>query len=402
MDIKISNRALNAPASPIRKLGVYAEEAKQKGIKVYHLNIGQPDLKAPVEICSSLNKCSKIDYLPYEQSQGTKELLAAWCDYLKFEDIDVETKNILITSGGSEGLVMASAIVCNPGEEILAFEPFYANYLGFASLVSAKITPVVLDEKNNYHLPDEKKIVSKITSKTRAILLNNPNNPTGTVFTRDELKLILKIAKKHNLFIISDEAYSGICFDSNKSQSIFTLASKEDKERIIIIDSLSKKFNVCGARIGAVISTNKSVLYALNCFAQQRLSVSTLDQKIVFSALGKAKKYISEISKEYEIRRDVFITELEKGLNAKIHYPEGAFYTMIKLPVKDADQFAKWLLTDFNVNGETVMVAPGSGFYATPGKGKDEIRVAFVLNKEDLKKAAKILIKGIEKYLEIV
>jgi len=398
MNIKISNRALNAPASPIRKLGVYAEEAKQRGTKVYHLNIGQPDLKIPTEICSSLNKCSKIDYLPYEQSQGTKELLTAWQDYLKLDGINVEIENMLITSGGSEGLVMASAIVCNPEEEILAFEPFYANYLGFANLVSAKITPIVLNENNNYHLPDEKKITSKITSKTRAILLNNPNNPTGTVFTKNELELILKIAKKYNLFIISDEAYSGICFDGHKSQSIFTLATKEDKERIIIIDSLSKKFNVCGARIGAVISTNKAVLYALNCFAQQRLSVSTLDQKIVFSALGSAKKYISEISKEYQIRRDVFVAELEKGLGTKIHYPEGAFYTMLKLPVKDADQFAKWLLTDFSVGGETVMVAPGSGFYATPGRGKDEIRVAFVLNKEDLKKAVKILIKGIEEY----
>ncbi|MCL4387343.1 MAG: pyridoxal phosphate-dependent aminotransferase [Patescibacteria group bacterium] len=398
MNLKISKRAISAPASPIRKLSAYADEAKKKGIKVYHLNIGQPDLKAPVEICGALSKCSKIDYLPYEQSQGTKELLSAWRDYLEDDGIKVSPENILITSGGSEGLILACAIVCNPNEEILTFEPFYANYLGFANLVSAKISPVQLDAKNGYHLPKKEKILAKITPKTRAILLNNPNNPTGTVFTKDELKLILKIARKFNLFIISDEAYGGICFDGCKSVSIFALASKEDKERIIIIDSLSKKFNVCGARIGAVVSTNKDVLYALNCFAQQRLSVSTLDQKIVFPALEKSKKYIKEITKEYEIRRNVFLGELESGLKTKIHYPKGAFYTMIKLPVKDADDFAKWLLTDFNVNGETVMVAPGSGFYATKGKGRDEIRVAFVLDKKELKKAARILIKGIEEY----
>jgi len=402
MGIKISKRAMIAPASPIRKLSIYADEAKKKGIKVYHLNIGQPDLKAPKEICSSLSKCSKIDYLPYEQSQGTKELLLAWRDYLETEGINVLPENILITSGGSEGLILASAIVCNPGEEILAFEPFYANYLGFANLVSAKISPLELDAKNDYHLPSEEKILAKINPKTRAILLNNPNNPTGTVFTEKELKLILKIAQKFNLFIISDEAYGGICFDGCKSRSIFTLASEKDKERIIIIDSLSKKFNVCGARIGAIISTNKDVLYALNCFAQQRLSVSTLDQKIVYSALKKSREYIKKITKEYEIRRNAFLGELEIGLKAKIHYPNGAFYTMIKLPIKDAEVFAKWLLTDFSLGGETVMVAPGSGFYATKGKGRDEIRVAFVLNKTDLKRAANILIKGIEEYLKLM
>lgn len=402
MESRISKRALNAPASPIRKLGIFADQAKQRGIKVYHLNIGQPDLKVPLEICNSLNKCSKIDYLPYEQSQGTKELLLAWCNYLKIDGINVEPENILITSGGSEGLIMACAIVCDPDEEILAFEPFYANYLGFANLVSAKIVPIALDAKNEYHLPKAEEIVSKITSKTRAILLNNPNNPTGTVFSEKELKLVLKIAKKYDLFIISDEAYSGICFDKTESMSVFSLASKADRKRIIIIDSLSKKFNVCGARIGAIISTNNSVLQALNSFAQQRLSVSTLDQKIVFPALKNAKKYIKEIAEEYQARRDVFIKELETGLKMKIHYPKGAFYTMLKLPFNQADDFAKWLLTDFDLKGETVMVAPGPGFYATEGKGSSEIRVAFVLNKEDLKKAAKILIAGINKYQALI
>lgn len=397
---KISTRGKLAPASPIRKLSFLAEKAKKEGTKVYHLNIGQPDLSAPDDLSLGLKKVSGSNYLPYDQSKGSKELISNWVKYLKFSRINISEEDILITTGGSEGIMMALATTTNPGDEVIVFEPFYANYLGFANLISAKVVPVALERKTGYHLPTEEEIVKKITKKTKAIILNNPNNPTGTVFTEDELKLILKIAKKYDLFIISDEAYDGICFDGNASTSIFSIAQEVEKQRIIIADSLSKKFNVCGARIGALISVNKEVMEAFNRFSQQRLSVATIDQIITAPLLLKGKKYISEIAKKYETRRDRFISELETGLDVKIHYPEGAFYTMVTLPIKDTDHFAKWLLTDFRANNETVMVAPGSGFYATLGKGKDEIRVAFVLNSTNLKKAAKLLAEGVKQYLK--
>lgn len=398
--MKISLRGKLAPASPIRKLVFFADQAKEKGVKVYHLNIGQPDLSASALMGTKLKECGKSCYLPYDQSQGSKALILNWKKYLKGEGVNVSPENILITSGASEGLVMAFAAVANPGDQILAFEPFYANYLGFANLVSAEIVPVSLDKNSGYHFPDEKEIVRKISKRTKAIIINNPNNPTGTVFSETELKMILRLAKKYDLFILSDEAYSGICFDKNESKSIFCYAKGTERDRIIIADSLSKKFNVCGARVGAVITTNEEINKAFTHFSQQRLAVATIDQIITAPLLVEGKKYISKITKEYKKRRDVFLSELERCLKTKIHYPEGAFYTMVKLPVKDTDDFAKWMLTDFRLNNETVMVAPGSGFYATKGKGKDEIRVAFVLEAEKLKKAAKILAEGVKEYLK--
>ena len=397
----ISTRAKLAPPSPIRKLALFAQEAKKAGRKVFHLNIGQPDIAASEALLSGIKSCLNSSYLPYEGSKGREKLVSNWVKYLKSEDISIKPENLLITSGGSEGLVMALAAVANPKDEVLVFEPFYANYLGFANMVSAKIVPKSLDEKNGYHLPSEQEIVGKISLKTRAIIITNPNNPTGTVFAEKELKLILKIAKKYDLFIISDEAYSGICFDGAKSKSIFYYAPAEEKQRIIIIDSLSKKFNVCGARIGALISVNLELNEVFNRFSQQRLSVATIDQIITEPLLLEGKKYINKIACEYEKRRDAFISALEKNLETKINYPEGAFYTMVRLPIKDTDHFAKWMLTDFQYENETVMVAPGSGFYATAGKGKNEIRVAFVLNVPDLKRAAKVLAEGVKQYLEL-
>lgn len=399
--LNISIRGQGAPASPIRKLVPFAEKAKESGAKVYHLNIGQPDICASDEVMHELKNCSLSSYLPYEQSQGSKVLLSNWASYLKSTGVEVSPENIFVTTGASEGLMMAMASVANPGDEVIAFEPFYANYLGFANLISVKIVPTLLSEKNDYHLPAENEIISKITKKTKAIIINNPNNPTGTVFTESELATILQIAKNFNLFIISDEAYSGICFGKANSKSIFALAGEKDKERIIIADSLSKKFNVCGARIGALISTNPDVLEVFNRFSQQRLSVATIDQVITAPLLKVGKKYIKQIAGEYEKRRNAFISTLEQSLGIKIHYPEGAFYTMVKLPIRDTDDFAKWMLTDFRYHNETVMVAPGSGFYATRGKGKSEIRVAFVLNPKDLENAAKILALGIKEYIKI-
>jgi aspartate aminotransferase len=401
-DIKmnISKRGELAPFSPIRKLTPYADKAKAEGVKVFHLNIGQPDFKIPEEMASRLKELSSTDYVPYAHSQGLKELINAWQKYLASVNIDVNPENILITTGGSEALILVACALCDPGDEILVFEPFYANYNGFANIASAKVVPVALDDKNGYHLPADEEIESKITSRTKAIFFTSPNNPSGTVFTEAEVTRLLEIASKHDLFLVCDQAYHGIAFDGVPNISAFELAG-DDKDRIVIVDSLSKRLNVCGARIGAIISTNKDVMSAVNRFAQERLSVATLDQEMVIPALSDCGEYIKMITGEYQKRRDAFIGTLEKELNMKIHYPEGAFYTMVKLPVKDAETFAQWMLEKFRFENQTVMVAPGPGFYATPGKGANEIRVAYVLNVDESIKAAKILALAVKEYQKI-
>jgi len=395
--IKISKRGELAPDSPIRKLTRFAEEAKKEGIKIYHLNIGQPDLKVPSRIRTEIRKVSNIDYLPYTNSQGTKETLLSYSKYFHDIKVNYSPKEILITFGASEALIFAIAAICDPEDEIIAFEPFYANYLGFANLVSAKIIPVQLDAQENFHLPSQNKIVGKITDRTKAILFTNPNNPTGTVFRKYELQTILDIAKKYRLFIISDETYHGVSFKT-KAISFMHLAKDLEQQQIIIIDSLSKRYNVCGARIGAIASKNLEIMSAVNRFAQERLSVGFIDQKIVTLELQNSLGDVKKITKIYQARRDAFLKTLEGELNIKTLYPEGAFYAMIKLPIKDSDEFAKWLLTNFRYKNETVMVAPGSGFYASPGKGKDEIRIAYVLGEEELKKAAKLLAIAVKQY----
>jgi len=399
--IKISKRGELAPDSPIRKLTRFAEEAKKEGVKIYHLNIGQPDLKVPSKIRTEIRKVSNIDYLPYTNSQGTNEALSSYSKYFHDIKISFDPKEILITFGASEALVFAIAAICDPADEIIAFEPFYANYLGFANLVSAKIIPIQLDAQKNFHLPSQNKIIEKITKKTKAIFFTNPNNPTGTVFRKHELETILHIAKKYNLFIVSDETYHGLSFN-NKTISFMHLAKGDLPKQIIIIDSLSKRLNVCGLRIGALASKNFNIMSAVNRFAQERLSVGFIDQKIVTLELQNSLGDIKKVAKIYQARRDAFLKTLEEEFNIKTLYPEGAFYAMIKLPVKDSDEFAKWLLTSFRHNNETVMVAPGSGFYASPGKGKDEIRIAYVLDESELKKAAKLLAIAIRQYSNIL
>lgn len=395
---KISKRGQLAPFSPIRKLTPFADKAKAEGVKVYHLNIGQPDLKMPKEICQELKKLVNTDYLPYANSQGLKENIEAWQKYYADSGISIETDEIVVTSGGSEGLIFVVATIADADEEIIVFEPFYANYNGYINLAWTKPVAVALDDQNGYHLPADSEIEKKIGPKTRAILFTNPNNPTGTVFSKEEIERLIKIAIKHDLFIISDEVYKGISFKGHDSLSVLDLIPKEEIDRVVIIDSLSKRLNVCGARVGAVISKNKELMSAMNRFAQERLSVATLDQQMVIPALRDCLPYIQEIATEYEKRRDAFIGTLEKELDIKIHYPEGAFYTMVKLPVKDSEDFAKWLLEEFRYDNSTVMVAPGPGFYATPGKGLNEVRVAYVLNVDELIKAAKVLAQGVKEY----
>lgn len=399
--LQISQRALSVSASPIRKLVPYADAAKKRGIKVYHLNIGDPDFSTPQPILNELGKvASSLKTISYASSQGVLEHLEAWVKYYKDCQISLTIDDINVTNGGSEALTFAIAAVTDPKDEILVFEPYYANYSGFAHMLSAKVVPVPLDNKNGYHLPDKKLIEAKITKRARALLFTNPNNPTGTVFTKNEIQTIIDLAVKFNLFIIADETYRGLCFDGKKSYSMLHLAKGREAERIIICDSLSKRLNICGARLGAIISKNKEVMSAVLRFSQARLSSSLIEQKIATPMLNDCLSYISDLSRQYENRRDVFLGALQKELKVRIPYPEGAFYTMVKLPIKDTDDFAKWLLTDFSDKNETVMVAPGAGFYASKGKGKNEIRVAFVINEKDLKRSAELLALAVKKYLD--
>jgi aspartate aminotransferase len=398
---KISKRGELAPFSPIRKLTPSADKAKAEGVKIYHLNIGQPDFTVPKPMSKPLRQIGKTDYIPYAHSQGDRELILAWQKYLSEVNIAVKPENILITTGGSEALILIACALCDPGDEILVFEPFYANYNGFANLASAKVVPVKLDPKNGYHLPDDKKIEQKISKKTKVILFTNPNNPTGTVFSKKEISRLLKIAKKHDIFLVCDQAYHGISFDGIKTLSAYELAAKLERNQVVIVDSLSKRLNVCGARIGAIISTNSEVMSAVNRFAQERLSVSTLDQEIVIPALNDCRDYVEMITAEYQKRRDAFIGTLERELGISIHYPEGAFYTMVQLPIKNAEKFAQWLLEKFRYKNQTVMVAPGPGFYGSKNSGQNEVRVAYVLNETKLIKAAKILARAVTEYKKI-
>lgn len=397
--LSISQRAHSAPPSPVRKLLPLADQTKKRGTKIYHINIGDPDFESPEMILRTLKELAKTTRrIPYASSKGLKSTIQAWQKYYSCLGIDLAEDDILITSGGGEALVIVSALVADPGDELIFFEPFYANYNAFANQASAKPIPVSLDKNNNYHLPSRKDIISKITPKTRAIYFTNPNNPTGTVFTYDEVKMVVQIAKEYNLFLVSDEAYHGMSFDGKKCVSALHVATQAEKQNIIVVDSISKKINVCGARIGAIISKNKSVNDAAFRFAQGRLSVASLEQQMVIPMLTDCLGYISWLTKEYQKRRDSFISILEKELKIHIPPPEGAFYTMLKLPVDDTEKFARWLLTDFQDNNETVMVAPGAGFYATKGLGTDEIRVAYVLNEKDLIRAAQLLGHAVKKY----
>jgi aspartate aminotransferase len=399
--LTISKRGMSAPASPIRKLIPFAIDAKKKGRHIYHLNIGDPDFPLPDKVKKSLQKLGKtITRLPYPEFRGQRSLIDAWKKY--YSDIqipyEINDEDLLVTAGASDALLLTAATLTDPEDEILVFEPFFAPYLTYASFISIKLVPVQLNSSNGYHLPNKKEIVKKISPKTKAILFTNPNNPTGTVFAQEEMEIILKIAREYNLFIICDETYRGMVFDNKKNKSMLHVAKKEDLPHIVIGDSLSKRLNVCGARMGVVISKNREFMEAAFRFIQGRPYPSYIEEQIVAPMLTNCLEYIAELTKKYQKRRDVFIDALEQNLKIKIHKPEGAFYIQIKLPIKDTDEFAKWLLTDFHDKNETVMVSPGAGFYATPGLGKDEIRVAYVLNEHDLQRAAELLAQALLEY----
>jgi aspartate aminotransferase len=391
---KLSARAARMPASPIRRLIPFALEAKKRGIKVYHLNIGQPDILTPEPFFKALRDFpNKV--VEYQLSQGDLNYIRALAGYYRGCGYDVNEEDILVTTGGSEAIIFAMQAVASEGEEIIVFEPFYTNYSGYAVMSGVKLVPVATAAETGYHLPPREEIEAKITPKTRAILVCSPNNPTGTVLTREEMQTVADIAVERDLFVISDEVYREFIYEGSHT-GVFDLP--EIAERAILMDSISKRYSVCGARIGCLVSKNKEAMSAFLRFGQARLCSPSVEQYAAIALTKMDKDYFAEVREEYRVRRDVVYEALRKVEGVVCRKPSGAFYMMARLPVDDAEKFAKFMMNDFSVDGHTTMVAPGDGFYATPGSGVNEIRIAYVLKKADLEKAMDILIKGLKEY----
>jgi len=393
-EIKLSKRGLALPASPIRKLIPFAEQAKKKGTHVYHLNIGQPDIETPQEFWNSIkNYSNKV--LAYGNSQGIAEYLGKLTGYYKRCGLDIKEDEIIVTTGGSEAIIFAMTAICDPGDEIIIFEPFYTNYNGFAVQAGIKVVPITTHAENGFHLPPDEEIEKAITGKTRGIMYCNPNNPTGTIFTAEEINRLKNIVLRHDLFLLADEVYREYIYEG-EYVSIMSLDGISD--RAIMLDSISKRFSACGARVGNLVTKNRSVYTAALHMGQARLCSPTLEQVGAAAAYDLGDEYFSKMIDEYRRRRDVVYEGLMKIEGTVCINPGGAFYVMAKLPIDDAEEFAAFLLTDFEYNGKTVMVAPGPGFYATPGMGKNECRIAYVLNTDDLKDAMDLLKRGVEMY----
>lgn len=393
-----SERITTMQSSPIRKLAHIASSAKAKGIKIYHLNIGQPDIKTPKVFFEAVKNFNN-EVLEYAVSPGLPELISSLQQYYTTYNMDFESDEILVTNGGSEALLFALMATCDPKDNILVPEPFYSNYNGFSQSINVNITPITTKAEEGFHLPSKEKIQSLITSKTKAILISNPGNPTGTVYTKKELYMISEIAKENDLWIISDEVYREFVYDGLEYTSFGNI--KEVEDRVIIIDSVSKRYSACGARIGSIASKDKTLIAEMLKLCQGRLCVSTLDQVGSVELYNTPSSYFTEVNNEYKNRRDVLYNELIKVKGVICKKPAGAFYIVAKLPIENAEDFVIWMLTDFNKDGETVMACPAEDFYATPGLGRDEIRLAYVLKEDDLHKAAIILKEGLEKYLEL-
>ena len=396
--MRYSERITTMQSSPIRKLAHIASSAKAKGIKIYHLNIGQPDIKTPKVFFEAVKNFNN-EVLEYAVSPGLPELISSLQQYYTTYNMDFESDEILVTNGGSEALLFALMATCDPKDNILVPEPFYSNYNGFSQSINVNITPITTKAEEGFHLPSKEKIQSLITSKTKAILISNPGNPTGTVYTKKELYMISEIAKENDLWIISDEVYREFVYDGLEYTSFGNI--KEVEDRVIIIDSVSKIYSACGARIGSIASKDKTLIAEILKLCQGRLCVSTLDQVGSVELYNTPSSYFTEVNNEYKNRRDVLYNELIKVEGVICKKPAGAFYIVAKLPIENAEDFVIWMLTDFNKDGETVMACPAEDFYATPGLGRDEIRLAYVLKEDDLHKAAIILKKGLEKYLEL-
>lgn len=380
--------------SPIRKLVPYADKAKAEGAKVYHLNIGQPDIKTPDEMRKAYSKVP--DVIAYGPSNGILSYREKLAEYYSSVGVDINADNIFVTTGGSEAIVFTLMSALSPGDEVMIPEPFYTNYNGFAAMAGVSVVPITTTIDDGFHLPSINKFEEKLTGKTRAIMFSNPGNPTGTVFSREELEELVAFAKKHDLYLISDEAYREFTYGERKAVSIMEFNSIED--HAVIIDSVSKRYSACGARIGCIVTRNMKLLNLILRFGQARLCPPTVDQIAAEAAIDTPASYFKDVIKEYKERRDFTFKELKNITGVVAKKPEGAFYMVVSLPVKDADDFAKWLLSDFRLDGETTMVAPAGGFYSTSDLGKNQVRLAYVLNKDDLKKAITIIREALKVY----
>ena len=391
----ISSKGKNMPESPIRKLVPYAEKATQLGKKIYYLNIGQPDIKSP-KIAMDAVANSTIEVLAYSRSEGSDTYREKIANYYKKNNIQVESNQIIVTTGGSEALLFAMGTICDQDDEIIIPEPFYANYNGFATASGVNIVPVISKIENNFALPPISEFEKLITPKTKAIIICNPGNPTGYLYSRDEIKKLAKIVLKHNLFLVADEVYREFTYDGDEHYSI--LQEETLSENGIIIDSVSKRYSMCGARIGCLVSKNKEVIATALKFAQARLSPPTFAQIASEAALETPQSYFDDVIKEYKDRRNTLIENLQQIPGVKVGVPKGAFYCIVELPVENSDHFAQWLLEEFDYKGETFMVAPAAGFYSTNGVGLNQIRIAYVLKKEDLISSVEILKRALKEY----
>jgi aspartate aminotransferase len=392
--VSISRRGREMPGSPIRRLASLAEDRKKLGIHVYHLNIGQPDLPTAPEVFKVIRAFSEKT-IAYAPSNGIPLPLTAWKHYLEHFGIYFDESELIITTGGSEAIIFAMCAVCDTDDEILVFEPTYANYNGFAGVANVKIRAVPTVIENGFHLPSEKEIEGYLTDKTRAILFCNPSNPTGTIYSREELQRLAHVSHNHGLFILSDDAYREFAYDA-KVISIEDFPEIHD--RIILLDSCSKRFNVCGVRIGLLASHNKDVVSSVLKFCQARLSVATIEQLAMVPLLEDPETYTKPLVEEFRKRRDVVCEGLKSIPGVTFYKPEGAFYITIGLPVQDSEHFSKWLIEEYEDEHETILLAPAQGFYATPGKGMNEVRLAFMLKVEDLQRSLVILKKALEVY----
>jgi len=392
---KISEKGINMPESPIRKLVPYAEEAHKQGKTVYYLNIGQPDIKTPT-IALDAVKVHSLDILAYSRSEGSEEYRKKIAKYYLRNNIEVTHNDIIVTTGGSEALLFAFGSIMDEEDEIIIPEPFYANYNGFSTASSVKVVPVISKIEDNFALPPIEEFEKLITPKTKAILICNPGNPTGYLYSKEEISKLAAIVKKHDLFLIADEVYREFVYDGIEHYSILQEPGLD--EHAIVIDSVSKRYSMCGARIGYLVSKNKEVIKTALKFAQARLSPPTLAQIASEAALDTPQSYFDDVKEEYVKRRNTLIEGLEKIPGVKVAKPNGAFYCIAELPVKNSDDFARWLLESFDYENSTIMVAPAAGFYSTPGVGRNQIRIAYVLNENSLKTAIKILKEALKVY----
>ncbi|MEE8377976.1 MAG: pyridoxal phosphate-dependent aminotransferase [Candidatus Aminicenantaceae bacterium] len=393
--MKISRRGQDIQESPIRKLKPLADRAIAEGVHVYFINIGQPDIPTPQPVWDAVRSFDE-EVLSYGPAQGFLDLRQAMADYFCAYNIPLDSENVIITTGGSEAIHFAISAVADSGTEIIIPEPFYTNYNGYAAFADVKIVPLTLSVKEGFRLPAKEVIEAKITPQTRAILLNSPSNPTGVVYTPEELERVVDVVKTHDLFLIGDEVYKEFVYDGRTHKSVLEYTDIQD--RVIVVDSISKRFSCCGARIGAVVTRSPDIYHAVLKFAQARLCPPTLEQKAALSLYRMGMGYFEPIREEYRRRRDVLFEGLSEIPGIVMDKPQGAFYIIVQLPIKDSEHFVRWMLTDFRLDNETVMVAPAQGFYSTPGKGTDEVRIAYVLKESDMKRAIEIFKAGLDKY----